>query len=149
MNMARMLISDFPINAANLLSSPGTFLKKTESCVSFLIPSFCPYTEDGDYKKGLDRNSPEINIYHEEQCQWHKENPLPVELIHHCSGDYMMFFLAVRSSFFEANRGYPVSFDPKNLTVTDEEVHALIIFCKTYRIKDHEQPKWWLSSMWF
>lgn len=89
-----------------------------------------------------------------------EENPPPIELINCQSLGYPMYIIAVPSSVREARRGFPQSFDPSELMVTEGERNALIEFCKTHcevtELDGEElnqelpplEPKWYLSSYW-
>ena len=91
----------------------------------------------------------EYSLYFNEKKAFDLAHPLVVAEINYCSGDYPMIILAVPDSIKTADRGSPVAFDPAELIVSDEQVAALVEFCKTYDIDTgDEQPKWWLSSYW-
>ena len=113
-------------------------------------PKWYPYTPDGDYKDGADSEDPRIGQYHDEKSQWLAENPLPVEEIIHCSYDYPMYIIAALHTYKNANRGYPISFEPSELKVDEDRKKDLIDFCEEYldlsEVEDKE-PKWWLSSL--
>lgn len=77
-----------------------------------------------------------------EQCP-----SLPVELVNCCSCDCPIYILAIPSSMRSASRGSPEAFKPRDLDVSDDEMHALLEFCEEHGI-DGEGPRWWLSSLW-
>ena len=72
-------------------------------------------------------------------------HPIPVREVNYAHQDCYSIILATPSSFKRAYRGYPITFTPEELKVTDKE--ALISFCKKY-IPEYtgEQPEWYLSS---
>jgi len=95
----------------------------------------------------------------EDYCEnewWEEKNdsePFPFELVNYCSGDCEMWILAIKGTVITANRGYPESFDPKALTVTDVQIKKLTDFCLEYdlefiRIVNPQYPQWYLCSYW-
>ena len=87
-----------------------------------------------------------ISEYFAAQREFQKANPLPIEEIMHCSGDYPMYILATVSSPKTARRGYPETID--NLDVVEAEKDVLLRFCEQWELEG-EGPAWWLSSLWF
>jgi hypothetical protein len=69
----------------------------------------------------------------------------PLTLIHHCSGDCPMYFLAVTGTEQVARRGSPTALKP--LAVTNEQITALATFCKKHGI-EFQGPTWHLFSYW-
>jgi hypothetical protein len=116
--------------------------------VSGFKASFSPYDSSGNYKDSIIVGDPRINAYHTEVREWNEENPLPVELVYHCSYDYPMFILAVKGTMTSASRGYPCEINPDELKVSDEKIAELKGFCEKYNIETDDEPKWWLSSLW-
>jgi len=87
--------------------------------------------------------------YYEHRRQWKKANPVPVELVNYCSSDYSMYILALPETCINANRGYPLPFEPNDLVVSSERAIELVRFCGKYDIDiGEEYPRWWLSSYW-
>ncbi len=111
----------------------------------FVNPVECPYDEDGNYKLGFDEGSPEIGKFFESERNWLKNNPIPVELVNYCSGNYPMYLLASKS--ITASRGGPTNVD-QDFMSDEETVHKkLIDFLTTYNIDYYSsQVGWWLSS---
>ena len=111
-------------------------------------PSFYPYDEYGEYKQGvLGRDDPRIDGYYEEKRAWEKANPFPIDVVYHCSYDYPMFILAVKS--FSASRGYPVPINPlSDLNVDSVDMERLDRFVDEYIGRPNEPAGWWLASMW-
>lgn len=103
------------------------------------------FNESGNYIGGMKPPEDKRREYYDHQHTFEKAHPLPIKLVNYCSGDYPMYILAVPGNSKRASRGYPESFDPAELTVTQEEVDALLQFCDDYGI-EHDEPKWWLSS---
>jgi hypothetical protein len=112
-------------------------------------PSVQLFDASGNYIKGVEPSKEAIDAYFQEKRDFEKAHPLPVELINYCSGDYPMWIVALPDVGLRAKRGYPTSFNPAELVVTDEQRKTLLDFCKAHKIDiGDEQPKWWLSSYW-
>lgn len=71
----------------------------------------------------------------------------PVELIHHCSGDYPMYILAVRGTHMNASRGYPQVIAPDFFAVPQEKIEAAKKWCEDHQV-EWQEPSWLLASMW-
>lgn len=75
----------------------------------------------------------------------------PLEYVRHCSGDYPMHIIGLKSAHYEAARGYPTTFDrlPENgAVITVEDYEALRLFCEKHNLP-YSEPKWLLCSMWW
>ena len=74
---------------------------------------------------------------------------VPVDVIEHCSGDYPMYFLAVRGTDITARRGYPERLPPRRPHdfVSQAQIDALYAFCKRHDI-EWQEPGWHIFSMW-
>ena len=86
--------------------------------------------------------------YFEYRRNFKKQHPLPVDTVNYCSCDYPMYILAIPKTWFIANRGYPVKFNPKELEVSQNEINNLLDFCEKYGLKFIDGPVWFLSSNW-
>lgn len=106
------------------------------------------YDKDGNYINGREPTRARIDKYWDEKNIFQKDNPIPVELVNYCSGDCVMYILAVPSSVIDCRRGYPREFNPADLKVTSAERDKLLQFCSQYDIKIPSDPKWFLSSLW-
>jgi hypothetical protein len=104
-----------------------------------------PYDEAGNYKPGFNSRSPEIGKFFQSRREWLKDNPIPVELVNYCSGDYPMYLLASKS--ITASRGGPTKVS-QDFMLNAVTAHAqLTDFLTTYSIDyDPDQVGWWLSS---
>lgn len=69
-----------------------------------------------------------------------------VELVSHCSGDYPMYILAVKSSVITAHRGYPKRL-PNDMVADPEWRKVLEGFCEKTGIPMQE-PGYILCSNW-
>ena len=105
-----------------------------------------PFTPEGQYKPGFNRDSPEVDAFFKHSRDWFEENPIPVEVVNYCSGDCPMYLLAVKH--IECSRGYPQEIEPSFLEVSEEEQGRLQGFLDRFEIKDGIGPKWWLTSYW-
>jgi hypothetical protein len=80
---------------------------------------------------------------------WRKKDEalakLPVDIITHCSGEYPMYFLAVRGTNRRACRGTPVA--AEQYQIGQDEIAALRAFCEKHGI-EWQLPKWHIFSMW-
>lgn len=110
----------------------------------FVNPVDCPFDEDGNFKPGY--NHENSRQYYQEISKWHRANPVPVELVNYCSGDYPMFILAAKTE--TANRGYPVEIPPEFFTDAEEAYQRLMAFVEEFNIAYESEPKWYLSSCW-
>ena len=107
------------------------------------------FTEAGEWIGGKEWPQEKKDEYYNHKEKFVKKAPkLPVTLVNYCSGDCPMYILAVPSSYKNNNRGYAEEFDPQKLTVTPEEVAALLAFINEYVDKKKHSPKWLLTSFW-
>ena len=124
---------------------------------NFQNPFRNPYDESGEHDNWIKEKYPnmtdrqisdteEVENFFDAKRKWQKENPIPVDLVWHCSYDYPMFILAVKGTKINASRGYPRRFSLKNISA--EEIKTLTDFCKKYKIEFEEEPSWILCSMW-
>ena len=81
---------------------------------------------------------------HDFQSQWAWLATQPVEMVHHCSGNYTMYIIALRGTVTTASRGYPEE------VATYEPDHVAVQHFMQWLL-DHNidgEPKWLLCSMW-
>lgn len=71
----------------------------------------------------------------------------PADLFTHCSSDYPMYILGVRSAEFRAIRGDPTDIDPEELDLDGATVGLFKKWCEANDIP-YQEPKWWLCSYW-
>jgi len=109
---------------------------------------FDPYTDEGEFKQGVSHTDPRVDKYYNDRVEWRKRNPLPVELVNSCSTNCPMWIIAVRGTVQEANRGFPIKFDPAALTVDPKNLQAFIDFVGRFEIEFGGDPAWYLSSYW-
>lgn len=107
-----------------------------------------PWTAEGDYAEGWSTNDPRFDAYYQHRRDWIKSNPLPVDLIHHCSDSYPMFAIAVPNTELTASRGCPERFDPAQLSVGTDQIEKLKAFLTKYEIPYDGEPGWILTSYW-
>jgi hypothetical protein len=110
--------------------------------------SFELYDEAGDNLNGVEPSREEVSRYFDESRAFTADHPLPVALVDYCSNECSMYILAVPRTIMFARRGYPATFEPSALTVTDEEREALLAFCADHFIEVPADPQWLLSSYW-
>lgn len=70
-----------------------------------------------------------------------------VEMDTHCSGEYPLWYVALKRLRWSASRGSPDSFEVLPVA-TDEDRAAVVEFCKLMDIKCEEKPQWHLASYW-
>jgi hypothetical protein len=105
-----------------------------------------PYTEEGAHKPGYSSDDPRINEYYVHRRGWMEANPFPVEIVEYSGFDDSMVILAIPSTLMSCKAGDPKQFTPASLTITTEEVMALIHFCSRWGIESRlENFRWWLS----
>ena len=102
----------------------------------------------GVYIGGHRPTKERISQYWGEYHEFLKINPVPVELVNYCSGDFPMYILAIPETCKAARRGHPEKFDPSELVVTARQIEVLLDFCKTHAIEFEGDPAWYLSSYW-
>lgn len=87
---------------------------------------------------------------YEDKKKWLEKNPLPVEVVYHCTGDDPMFILAIPGTERTAWRGDPVElkFSELQAAVTDEKFVAFNTFINNYNLGNGTMPTWWLASYW-
>lgn len=106
------------------------------------------YLKDRDLVDRYEKLHPEFRIGLDKYYEDRKKvaETCPVELIRHCSGDYPMYFLAVKGHTYSASRGYPV--EVEDLNVDPKALEAFKAFCAKYGI-EYTEPKWYLASLWW
>ena len=76
-----------------------------------------------------------------------EENPIPVELVNVCSGDYPVYIVAVPGTLTTAHRGSPVAFNSRELFIPlPTEYESFLEFCAEHKIEG--RTSWYLSSYW-
>lgn len=135
---------EFPWDIVDEDSSDEGDIEEWWRSVNGYVPLHTPFTEAGEYADGWHKDDPRFREYYDHRHKWLADNPLPVEMVNVCSGDYPMYGLAVVGSVRTANRGFPETFDPAELKA---DATVLLDFCKRFSI-EHGEPSWYLSSYW-
>ena len=86
------------------------------------------------------------HAYWEKKSEICKESSCEIDL--HCSYDYGMHYICIRSTNKTASRGYPEKLDPKTFEINPEWKAQLDEFCKLVGIKPEGEPSWWLTSLY-
>lgn len=104
--------------------------------------------DEGNYLNGVEPTEEQEAFYFKERKAFDQAHPLPLafESVNVCSGNNPEYILAIPDTCLTANRGYPKSFAPGQLVVSEESRAALVKFCQDYEIATDGEPKWWLSS---
>lgn len=118
-------------------------------------PPFQLYDESGEYIDGVKPSEEKISEFYRHKRDFKKENPMPVEIVRHCSYDYPMYIIAAPGTHIKNSRGYPEIFEPEKMSVTKKQIDDVIEFCEKYcapKDKYDEfpemKPHWYLTSMW-
>lgn len=107
------------------------------------------WDEHGHLRKDIKITQKDYDLYYSSLRNFKKEHPIPVEVVYTCSDGCTEYIIAVRGTVISASRGYPETFNPKNLKVTENQRDELVKFCKKYiHISEELLPKWYLSSYW-
>lgn len=114
----------------------------------FVNPVEYPYDESGEYNPGIDEDSPVVDQYFDNQRNWLNANPIPVELVNYCSGDYPMYLLATKH--VDNYRGSPklIDVDSDFIRDTADAEKKLREFLDEFGIESDGEIGWWLSSYW-
>lgn len=111
--------------------------------------SFELFDAGGNFLSHVDQNDKELlSRYFDEDRQFLKANPVPIEMVNCCSGDYPIYILATPSSIRVAARGDPLEFNPIDLLASEAEAKAMIEFFANHGIEPGREPGWILSSYW-
>lgn len=111
-------------------------------------PPFELFDKNGNYIDGKEPPKSLFKEYYDHRHDWLENNPVPVELVNYCSGDYPMYILACPSSVKRANRGSPQEINDNDLLFIDEKYKALVEFMDKYNLESENANKWWLCSCW-
>jgi len=109
------------------------------------------YDDTGNYIDGVAPDEDLSNEYYAHYSNFRDANPMPVEVVMHCSYNYPMIIIAAKESLHCNSRGYPEVINTETLVVTDESRQAVADFCKKYCEITSDvdlEPKWYLTSMW-
>ncbi|KKK99525.1 hypothetical protein LCGC14_2631890 [marine sediment metagenome] len=109
---------------------------------------FKDVTEPDWDAEGSDEKLNAIRAYYAHGEKWLRANPIPVELVKHCSGGYPMFILAVPGTNMWANRGDPASIDVSRLVISFDQGVAFTEFLSVYGIEQPKKLSWLLFSYW-
>lgn len=128
----------------------GVFLPEGEETVfdGWEYLSYWWVYEVNGFNDGKSIDSEGSKLSYADYEKFLKDNPPPVEMVNVCSCDYPIYIYAIPSSIMVANRGYPESFNPSELTYTLEEQLKFNEFLTTYTDLDPSEAKWYLSSLW-
>ncbi len=109
---------------------------------------FYPFTPEGEYKPGVTEGDPRVDEYYDTRRDWLKGNPIPVELVNVCSGDYPVYILAVPGTVKTASRGFPERFNPQRLEVDQARLDVFDRFITEHGLRKGTELHWYLSSYW-
>lgn len=83
----------------------------------------------------------------DELDKWYGTKTHGCEVDSHCSGDFPVYFVAVKDSRKTAHRGFPKELAPNALEIKPEWDALLRAFCKEAGI-EWQEPGWVLASYW-
>lgn len=114
------------------------------------------YSEEGGYINDIKPSKSRKDEYYDARREFEKTmEPLPVELVVHCSYDYPMYIVSLKNSVTNASRGSPQIIDPRELEIDVNDTLNLIEFCDKYckPIGEYDEPvklepHWYLCSIW-
>lgn len=79
--------------------------------------------------------------------QWLENNPLPVEEVNYCHGDYPMYILAIPRTVTTAYQGNPKRVPQDVLELSETEIQNFLDFFDQHGLQYEEsQIGWWLSG---
>jgi len=107
-------------------------------------PPFKMFDEHGMWINGVEPPQEKQDVYWNHRRAALEANPLPVEIVLHCSGDYRMYIVAVPGTVTEAYRGYPVAISV--IRPPTEMSKPVMDFCERFGLKG-DGPDWWLASL--
>lgn len=119
--------------------------------------SFEIFDSEGNFPNGIRPDEALIKEHFAERHNFLKENPLPFDVIRHCSGDYPMYIISTPDTLITAYRGYPVDIAQRmNKTYSQEYINKFVTMCKKYFPTDIDgydynidyTPKWLMCSYW-
>ena len=108
------------------------------------------FDEYGEWVPGMEREEEKHRQYYDQRREFKKAHPLPIEVVRHCSGEYMMYIIAAPGTVRKAARGYPEEINVDMFRPDSRGFNLVIDFCDEYGIdRNNEEPRWWLCSMWW
>ena len=109
------------------------------------------FDENDEWIGGERAPQHKIDEYYNTRREFDSQHPLPVELVNYCSYDYPMWIAAIPSTVLSCRRGYPKGFSPTQMEWDRNQPFVtapLLHFVEKYISPIHEEPKWWLSSLY-
>ena len=110
-------------------------------------PIYQPFTPDGQYADGWDRDDPRLEEHYQSRRSWLEDNPIPVVDINTCSGDYPVYMLAIPDTLTGCSWDSPTKLSKTRMAdPVPEKVKAMIDFLANHEIDCDNEPAWWLTS---
>lgn len=110
--------------------------------------SFELFDDAGEWLPGVEADKAKRDRYYAEERGFVDNMPeLPVSFMNACSYDEPVNIIAVPETERTVARGYPETFRPEELVVSETGLKAFVDFLTTYGIT-HPEPRWYLSSFW-
>lgn len=103
------------------------------------------FDEDGNYIDGKIPTTEEMSVFWEEVDKWHRENPLPIEVLEyndHWNKGYILCS-PISIEAFPSTYAYPLA----KTTYAYDPILAnqILDFCKKYGIETNSRPSWLIS----
>jgi len=93
-----------------------------------------------------DYRGPEWAAWRKAKEHW-EETGDGIEVGYHCSGEYPMYYIALKAKHLRAWRGSPKEVPVDYLAVSAEQIGILHAFFEKHDVP-WEEPKWRLASYW-
>jgi len=103
--------------------------------------------DEAEYPLFQENEDGELNV--ETAIPWQTNDHLLIH-VRHCSGEYPMHIIGLRSTYYDAGRGNPIRFDqlPGMGWISKVHYETLKLFCQEHDLP-YSEPKWILCSMWW
>lgn len=108
------------------------------------VPLHRLYDDNGTYLEDTPQEVQQAEWDHYREFK--EQNPMPFEVVRHCSNEYPMYILAVPGTVKKASRGYPKEIGA--LHVDGEAFKNFAAFLKVHGIVTDFNPQWLLASYW-
>ena len=109
-------------------------------------PKHQPFDSEGDYAEGWSSGDPRFAEHDAQLEEWRRNNPMPVEVDSHGTGDYPLCMLVV------PGYGLTSDWDTTIISMDDlspppqEKIDAWVAFMDEYGIEYEGEPAWILSG---
>ena len=114
-------------------------------------PLFEIWNNQGEYIDGIKPSEQKIKKYYKNYNKFKKDNPMPVDVVQHCSYNYPMYIIAVPGTYQNNCRGDVTEIKIRDISKKEEQ--NVIDFCEKYCKNEYDkfpkmELKWLLTSMY-